>query len=172
VAPFARLTLDDYRRQMETNVFGVLRTVGATLPALTRARGRLAIIGSVAGHVPTAGASPYHMSKFAVRAFAECLHDELAPAGVRVTLISPGFVVSDIGRVDRHGVLRDEDRSKVPAWLKVPTPKAARDIVNAVASGKREAVITGHGKALVFLYRHFPWLLRAGSRLGGKQIRL
>jgi NADP-dependent 3-hydroxy acid dehydrogenase YdfG len=43
-----RLTLDDYRRQFETNVFGVLRTIYATLPALERARGRLAIIGSVA----------------------------------------------------------------------------------------------------------------------------
>ena len=49
-----RLGLDDYRRQLETNVFGVLRTIYAALPALKRARGQLAVMGSVAGHVPVA----------------------------------------------------------------------------------------------------------------------
>ena len=70
VGPFERLALDDYRRQFETNVFGVLRTAAAALPALRRTRGTLVIIGSVSGHVPIAGASPYAMSKAAVRALA------------------------------------------------------------------------------------------------------
>ena len=149
---------------METNVFGVVRTVGATLPALKRARGRLAIVGSVAGHVPTPGASPYHMSKFAVRAFAESLHDELARDGVTVTLISPGFVVSDLGRVDRHGRRHEQDRSAAPAWLRMPTDTAARRIVTTIERRRREAVITGHGKLIVFAYRHWPWLVRAAAR--------
>ena len=51
VGSFERLTLDDYRRQFETNVFGVLRTARAALPALRRSRGTLVIIGSVSGHV-------------------------------------------------------------------------------------------------------------------------
>src|SRR5262245_31077596 len=81
VGPFERLTLDDYRRQFETNVFGVLRTAGATLPALRRSRGTLVIIGSVSGHVSTAGASAYGMSKAAVRAFATALRAEVRGAG-------------------------------------------------------------------------------------------
>ncbi|HEX5814554.1 MAG TPA: SDR family NAD(P)-dependent oxidoreductase, partial [Methylomirabilota bacterium] len=68
VGAVERLTLDDYRRQFETNVFGVLRTVRAALPELKRTAGRLAIVGSVSGHVATPGSSPYAMSKFAVRA--------------------------------------------------------------------------------------------------------
>src|SRR2546426_1088801 len=59
VGPFALLTLDDYRRQFETNVFGVLRTLKATLADVRRTRGRIAVIGSVSGHIATPGSSPY-----------------------------------------------------------------------------------------------------------------
>jgi short-subunit dehydrogenase len=164
-----RLALDDYRRQLETNVFGVLRTVYAALPALKRARGQLAIMGSVSGHVPTPGLSPYNMSKFAVRALAEDLHDELRAKGVGVTLLSPGFVVSEIGRVDNQGRLHDVDGSRVPAWLRMPTAEAARQIVAAIETRKREAVITGHGRLGVFVYRHAPWLVHAAYRAAARR---
>jgi NADP-dependent 3-hydroxy acid dehydrogenase YdfG len=64
VGPLKALTLDDYRRQFETNVFGVLRTIYAALPQVERAKGNIVIIGSVAGWTATPGASPYSMSKF------------------------------------------------------------------------------------------------------------
>jgi NADP-dependent 3-hydroxy acid dehydrogenase YdfG len=70
VGPFAKLSLEDYRRQFETNVFGVLRTLQAALPAVLASRGQLVILGSVAGWTASPGASPYAMSKFAVRALA------------------------------------------------------------------------------------------------------
>jgi short-subunit dehydrogenase len=164
-----RLTLADYRRQLETNVFGVLRTIYATLPALKKSGGRLVIIGSVAGHVPTPLMSAYDMSKFAVRALAQCLRDELARDGVTVTLISPGFVVSDIGRVDNQGRRHDTDASSVPKWIRMPAAEAARHIVAAVGAGRREAVITGHGKMAVFMYRHFPWLVQAFLRASARR---
>jgi short-subunit dehydrogenase len=158
---FERLTLADHRRQLETNVFGVLRTAYAALPALRRARGQLVVMGSVAGHVPGPGLSAYSMSKFALRAFAESLHAELARDGVGVTLLSPGFVVSDLGRVDNQGRLHAEDASRVPRWLRLDTAEAARQIVSAIETRPREAIITTHGKLLVFLYRHAPALARA-----------
>jgi short-subunit dehydrogenase len=159
-----RLTLEDYRRQMETNVFGVLRTIYAALPALRRARGQLVIMGSIAGHVPSPGASPYQMSKFALRALAESLHDELHDAGVTVTLLSPGFVVSELSRVDNKGRRHDVDGSRVPRWLRMDTAEAARQIVDAIDLRKREAIITLHGKVSVFFYRHLPWLVQAVVR--------
>jgi short-subunit dehydrogenase len=165
------LGLDDYRRQMETNLFGVLRTVYAALPALKRTRGQLVIMGSVAGHVPSPGLSPYGMSKFAVRALAEALHGELAREGVGVTLLSPGFVVSDIGHVDNQGRRQESDASRVPAWLRMPTAEAARQIIGAIETRKREAVITTHGRVMVFLYRHAPWLLRAAFRASRRRSR-
>jgi NAD(P)-dependent dehydrogenase (short-subunit alcohol dehydrogenase family) len=158
VGPVERLTLEDYRRQFETNVFGVLRTVQATLPDIRRARGRIAIMGSVSGHIATPGSSPYAMSKFAVRALAEALGHELAPAGVSVTLVSPGFVESEIRRVDNRGVLTEKTRDPIPAFLIMPAARAARQIVRAIARRRREIVVTGPGKIFVFLHRHAPWL--------------
>jgi len=167
VGPVERLRLDDYRRQFETNVFGVLRTVYATLEDLKRTRGRLAILGSVSGHLATPGGSPYAMSKFAVRALAEALRHELRGAGVAVTLISPGFVESEIRLVDNQGTLRPEGRDAVPRWLRMGSDTAARKIVRAIERRRREAVITGHGKALVFLQRHLPGLMSALVGLSG-----
>jgi short-subunit dehydrogenase len=171
VGPVERLALDDYRRQFETNVFGVLRTVKASLEALKVTRGRLAIIGSVAGYVATPGASPYAMSKFAVRGLAAALSYELAPAGVSVTLVTPGYVTSEIRRVDNTGVFREATREPVPAWLIMPTARAARQIVRGIGRRRREIVITGHGKLGVFLQRHAPWLVAAGIRTFGLRSR-
>ena len=172
VGPLARLTLEDYRRQFETNVFGVLRTIYATLADLERARGRLVIIGSVTGYVAAPGSSPYAMSKFAVRGLAEALGHELAPRGVSVTLISPGFVASEIRRVDNRGALRDTaPRDPIPAWLVMPAERAARQIVRAVARRRREVVLTPTGKLAVFLQRHAPWLVAWGMRRFGVRSR-
>jgi short-subunit dehydrogenase len=171
VGPVALLTLDDYRRQFETNVFGVLRTIKAALPDVRRARGRIAIIGSVSGHIATPGSSPYAMSKFAVRALAEALGHELARSGASVTLVSPGYVASEIRRVDNQGVLREDNPEPIPKLLVMSAARAARQIVRAIAWRRREVVVTGHGKAVVFLQRHAPWLTTAVIRAFGVRSR-
>ena len=164
VGPFAKLSLEDYRRQFETNVFGVLRTLQAALPAVLASQGQLVIIGSVAGWTASPGASPYAMSKFAVRALANSITPELALVGVRVTLLSPGFVESDIRRVDNQGRLHAEAAEPIPRWLVVGRDRAVAQMLRAIARGQREMVITGHGKLFVVLERFFPWVLRAAAR--------
>jgi short-subunit dehydrogenase len=164
VGAFRDLSVDDYRRQFETNVFGVLRTIHAALPEIEKTRGHVVLIGSVAGWTSSPNASPYAMSKFAVRALADALTPELAPRGVTVTLISPGFVASDIRRTDNQGALQADAPEPVPAWLVVPTDTAVRQILRAVARGRSEAIITGHGKVLVAIERYLPWLSRALKR--------
>ncbi len=165
------LTLDDYRRQFETNVFGVIRTLHETLPALRRTQGRFVIMGSVAGHLSGAGSSPYTMSKFAVRALAEALHADLRAAGVGCTLLTPGFVDSDIRRVDNLGGYHAEARDPIPPWLRLRTDKAARAMVRAILIGKREAVITFHGRVIVFFARHLPRFTRWALLRGGQRSR-
>ena len=162
--PLERLALEDYRRQFETNVFGVLRTLYAALPELEKSRGQVAITASVAGWVAMPGASPYAMSKFALRALADALTPELARSGVKVTLISPGFVASDFRRVDNQGEFHAERDDEVPAWLQMSTERAARIMLRAVARGRREVIFPAHGKILVALQRCFPGLLRALGR--------
>jgi short-subunit dehydrogenase len=157
--PFEDLTIEDYRRQFETNVFGLMRTVKAALPEILKAKGRIALIGSVAGYVASAGTSAYAMSKFAVRGLAQALRCELRGRGVAVTHIAPGFVESEFRLKDGRGQLRPGAKENVPAWLLFPSKVAARQIVRAVMRRRREAVITGHGKLLALTARHFPRLL-------------
>lgn len=158
--PVETLTLDDFRRQFETNVFGVLRTVFATLPELKKTRGTLVLMGSVAGHVAAPGMAPYAMSKFAVRALAEALSGEVRRDGVSVVLVSPGFVESDIRRTDNQGRVHEGAKDPVPSWLVMPVDRAARQIVRAVKRRVPEAIITGHGKAMVALDRYARGLVR------------
>jgi short-subunit dehydrogenase len=166
IGSLKRLSVEDYRRQFETNVFGVLRTIYAALPEIEKTRGNIAIIGSVAGWSATPGASPYAMSKFALRALSNCIMPELRPLGVKVTLITPGFVESNIRRVANDGKFNPAGEDTVPAWLVMSTEKAVRQILRAVARGKPEAIITNHGKIAVAIERFAPWLTRAaGSRM-------
>jgi len=162
--PFAKLSLADYRRQFETNVFGVLRTLYAALPEMTRTGGQLVITGSVAGWVAVPGVSAYAMSKFALRALANSITPELAQQGVAVTLLSPGFIESNIRRVDNRGRLHADAPEPLPPWLVVSRRIAARQILRAVAGRRREAIITGHGRLLVAMERFAPWIMRSVGR--------
>ncbi|CAN5215441.1 hypothetical protein BH09MYX1_BH09MYX1_09280 [soil metagenome] len=67
------LSIDDFRRQMETNVFGAVRTVKSAIAPLRMTRGKVALVGSVSGYIALPATAPYAMSKFALRALAEAL---------------------------------------------------------------------------------------------------
>ncbi len=171
VGDVENLSLDDFRRQFETNIFGVLRTVRAAIPALKKTKGRIGITGSVNGFISLAGNSPYAMSKFAVRALSDSLGLELAESGVSVTHLAPGFVESEIRRVNNSGVLRDHTPDPLPSWLPVKADKAARHMVNSLFLRKRETVITGHGKAVVLVNRLFPEVTHSLLRATGFKAR-
>ncbi len=171
VGEVEKLSLEDFRRQFETNVFGVLRTVKAAIPELKKTQGRIGITGSVNGFISLAGNAPYAMSKFAVRALSDTLSLELGESGVSVTHLAPGFVESEIRRVANDGKLRDFTPDPLPSWLPVKADKAARQMVNSLYSRKREAVITGHGKAVVWINRHFPEVAHSLLRATGIKAR-
>lgn len=160
VGDVAELKIEDFRRQLETNTFGVLRTVYATLDDLKKSKGVLAIVGSVAGHVSSPGNAAYNMSKYAVRALAESLYTELRPFGIGVVLLTPGFIETEIRFVDNSGKFHADETDAVPAWIRMPAEKAARVAIRAMAARRPEAVITYHGKLAVFLSRVAPWLIR------------
>jgi short-subunit dehydrogenase len=155
---FEELTVDDYRHQWETNVFGVLRTIYATLDDLKQTRGRLTLIGSVNGYVTFPGVSPYVMSKFALRALSESLSSELKPYGISVTHVCPGFVATE-SRLAKLQNSENLERESIPSWMLMSTTETARQIIKAIATRKSEVILTGYGKLAVWLKRHLPRLL-------------
>jgi NAD(P)-dependent dehydrogenase (short-subunit alcohol dehydrogenase family) len=161
------LELADYRRQFETNVFGALRSVKEALPELERRRGAIGIVGSVNGYVSVPGWSAYCMSKHAVRSLSESLRLELLPLGVAVTHLAPGFIESELRRIDNHNRLHETATDPVPPWLVMPAERAARVMLGAVLARRAEAVITGHGKLAVGFARHAPALVSSALRWGG-----
>src|SRR5262245_37856285 len=79
-----------------TNVFGLLTVIRAVLPSMRKARsGRILNISSIGGYRGAAGFGVYSSTKFAVEGLSEALHDELAPLGIHVTVIEPGYFRTD-----------------------------------------------------------------------------
>lgn len=163
--PLSRLTLDDHRRQLETNLFGVLRTHIATRGDLMARRGRLAVIGSVSGYLALPGTGAYNISKFAVRAFCDTLRDEVHADGVSVTHIIPGFIETEIRHLDSHGVYSEEHKDPVPRWLQMSAAEAATEIADAIELRQAERILTRHGQLGVLVGRHVPGVISAASRL-------
>ena len=93
---FEDSTDDEIRRQFATNVFGLMAVTRAVLPGMRKQRdGRIFNISSVAGLKGGFGAALYCASKFAVEGFSQSIAEEVAPFGVHVTAISPGFIRTD-----------------------------------------------------------------------------
>ncbi len=91
------LRMEDWRRQFETNFFGVIRVTRAVLPQMReRRKGRILMMSSVSGFVtpPTQGA--YSASKHAIEALSNALRYELYPFGIHTILIQPGYIVTNI----------------------------------------------------------------------------
>ncbi|MEU3406434.1 oxidoreductase [Streptomyces sp. NPDC006670] len=90
-------TSDQAARDLfDVNVFGVLNTLRATLPALRSQRsGHVLNIGSVGGFATAPAVGVYGASKFALEGISEALHGELAPLGIHVTIIEPGGFRTD-----------------------------------------------------------------------------
>jgi NAD(P)-dependent dehydrogenase (short-subunit alcohol dehydrogenase family) len=170
--PIRRLSAADWRRQLDTNVVGAALTAKHAIPALEKTRGRLALIGSVAAFTPAPRIGAYNASKAALRMIGQTLDIELAGSGVSVSIIHPGFVESDIARVDNEGRFDASRPDKRPKALMWPADRAAKVIARAVFARKHEHVFTVHGKVGAFIGQHAPGLIRLALTVGGGNQRM
>jgi NAD(P)-dependent dehydrogenase (short-subunit alcohol dehydrogenase family) len=107
------LSVDDYRRQFETNVFGVIAVTQAVLPFMRKNRtGRIINMSSISGKFGFPGLSPYTSSKHALEGFSESLRLELLPFGIDVVLIEPGSYQTNIwSSIDNMAINKDSPYS-------------------------------------------------------------
>ncbi len=129
LGPIEGAPTDEWRRMIHVNLFGVLYCTHAALPLMrVQGSGDVVNVSSVAGRVASAGAGVYNLTKFGVNAFSEALRQECVGAGIRVTVVEPGAVVTELQGHNREPILELLRRR----WEGVE-PLQASDIANAIA---------------------------------------
>jgi NADP-dependent 3-hydroxy acid dehydrogenase YdfG len=86
----------EWTRMVETNLLGSMYAVHAALPHLLRARGAVVQISSTSGRIASAASGVYAATKFGITAFSEALRQEVTAQGVRVIVVEPGFVSTEL----------------------------------------------------------------------------
>jgi NAD(P)-dependent dehydrogenase (short-subunit alcohol dehydrogenase family) len=96
VAPIEDTTIEEFRTQIETNLFGVIILSKAVLPYFReRGSGHIMQVTSIAGRIGPIGRAPYAAAKWGVEGFSETLAKEVEPFGVKVTIVEPGGFRTD-----------------------------------------------------------------------------
>jgi NAD(P)-dependent dehydrogenase (short-subunit alcohol dehydrogenase family) len=96
VAPIEDTSIEEFRAQIETNLFGVIILTKAVLPYFREQRsGHFIQVTSIAGRLGPVGRAPYAAAKWGVEGFSETLAKEVAPFGVKVTIVEPGGFRTD-----------------------------------------------------------------------------
>jgi clavulanate-9-aldehyde reductase len=102
LGPIENAPTDEWRQMIHVNLFGVLYCTHTALPLMhAQGSGHIVNISSVAGRVARVGSGVYNLTKFGVGAFSESLRQECVPMGVRVTLIEPGAVATELAGHNR-----------------------------------------------------------------------
>jgi NADP-dependent 3-hydroxy acid dehydrogenase YdfG len=124
----------DWRRMLDVNLWGLLVCTHAALPLIAGSGGGDVVnVSSVAGRRADAGAAVYNMTKFGVHAFSEALRQEALHAGVRVTVVAPGFVETELqGHNTDPVVVRAMSRSREQIGEVLKPGDVAETIVHAV----------------------------------------
>jgi NADP-dependent 3-hydroxy acid dehydrogenase YdfG len=138
LGPVPGAPTDEWRRMIDANVYGVIYCTHAAVDHLIeRGSGHIVTVSSVAGVRASAGSAVYNLTKFGVNAFSEALRQELAEHNVRVTIVEPGAVSTEL-----RTHLRPEIADQQAKRFEGITPLAAEDIANAIiyALGQPEHV--------------------------------
>ena len=129
LGPIVDADTEDWRRMLNTNVLGLMYMTHAALPhLLEKGRGDIVNISSVAGRVARLGSGGYNASKWAVNAFSESLRQEVTTRGIRISLVEPGAVVTELADHITH----DATRELVKGMVAQLTPMQPEDIARAI----------------------------------------
>jgi NADP-dependent 3-hydroxy acid dehydrogenase YdfG len=129
LGPVVGADTGEWRQMVEINVLGLMYMTHAVLPhMLANGSGDIVNISSVAGRVARAGLAVYNATKFAVNGFSEALRQEVAKDQIRVTVIEPGFVETEL----RDHITHAESRERSLAVGRSIRVLTAADIARAV----------------------------------------
>ncbi len=141
---------------LDVNLMGSIRMTHAALPHLIAARGRIAVISSVAGFAPLKGRTAYAASKHGLHGFFESLRTEVDDQGVSITMVCPSYLSTEFRQNARDGA------------TEVDASEAARQIADAVLNRRRQALVGTTAHVSYWLRRVAPGLF---ERLMERSVR-
>lgn len=157
-AIFEEVDLEVIRKVMEINFFGAVYATRACLPEITRNRGSVIGISSIAGFRGLPARTGYSASKFALNGFLESLRTELLESGVHVLTACPGFTASNIRKRSLAVDGTSQGESPREEEKMMTAEECAVHIYRATVKRKRTLVLTLQGKLVVFLNKWWPAL--------------
>ena len=141
LGPVIGAPTEEWRRMIDVNLLGLLYCTHAALPIMgEQGGGHIVNISSVAGRFANLGSAVYNMTKFGVNAFSEALRQEVVRANVKVTVIEPGMVATELLDHNKHPMVL-EAAKKMRA--DIGEPLTSEDIADAIlyAVGGPERVV-------------------------------
>ncbi|UYL08205.1 SDR family oxidoreductase [Bdellovibrio sp. SKB1291214] len=136
--PIEGLKLEEWRKVFDVNLFGMVEMTQMFLPLIRQTKGRVVNIGSISGRVAAPFLGPYTTSKFAVKAFSDCLRREVSALGVHVSLIEAGPIRTEIWSKSIDA--SDEVTKKLSAEVKEIYGSAMAALREGVVETAKEAV--------------------------------
>ena len=164
------LTIDEIKRVINVNFYGTVYLTKILLPhLLNRPEAHIVNISSMGGFIPFPSQTIYGAAKAAVKIFTEGLYAELKDTAVRVTVVHPGAIITNISKNSglKQPDIGDKENKKQEA-MALSAPKAAEIIVKAIEKNKFRATVGKDAAFLDVLYRLSP---RMATNFIGKMMK-
>lgn len=159
IQPFVRMNDLDYDaidRVLNVNLYGLIYMTKAFLPhLLKRPEAHIINTSSMGGFLPVPGQTIYGASKAAVKLLTEGLNSELLDTSVRVTVVFPGAIATNIGVNSGLDMPQSED-SESASMQAMPAVKAAEIILDAIEKDRYRVLVGSDARLMDFLYRLNP----------------
>ena len=140
LGPIEGADTEDWRRMITTNVLGLMYMTHAALPHLLARTGDVVNVSSVAGRTARSGAGVYNASKWGVNAFSESLRQEVTGRGVRVVVVEPGAVATELTDHITHPGAKEQIQGFVRQMRALQSEDIAGAVVYAVTQPAHVAV--------------------------------
>ena len=156
--PFADVDAELIEKLVRVNVLGTIHAIRDVVPGMiSRRRGHIVTIGSIAGRIGSPFEAVYSATKFAQVGLTEALSVELSPYGIGVSTVNPGVVSTDF--FDARGHAYDRTRPRL-----IPPEDVAAAVIRAVEDGHAERFVPGWFRSAVTVRHLVPPLFRWGTR--------
>ena len=149
-------SMDVIKTILSVNFFGAAGLTKAVLPyMLEKKKGNIVVISSILGHIVTPKQGAYNASKHALMGFFDTLRAETSSDGIKVLLVCPGFVRTNVAKnsLDRDGRPINKDNNLIAGGL--DPLYVSEQVLNAIQSNKEEIVVAGFKEKLAILIKRF-----------------